>query len=96
MPDASQLRALAVDSQPAVQEREPSFRTLPSIVLTVGGIGRRPEFGPGRQIESRERVCLTLSVDHDVVNGAPLARFISRFRDSVETAALLKDESTTA
>jgi 2-oxoacid dehydrogenases acyltransferase (catalytic domain) len=63
-----------------------------SIVLTVGGIGRRPEIGPGRQIESRERVCLTLSVDHDVVNGAPLARFISRFRDSVETAALLKDE----
>ena len=25
----------------------------------------------------------------DVVNGAPLARFISRFRKSVETASLL-------
>jgi pyruvate/2-oxoglutarate dehydrogenase complex dihydrolipoamide acyltransferase (E2) component len=34
-------------------------------------------------------VCLTLSVDDDVVNGATLARFISRFRKSVESAALL-------
>jgi hypothetical protein len=30
-------------------------------------------------VEPRELVCLTISVDHDVVNGAPLARFISRF-----------------
>jgi 2-oxoacid dehydrogenases acyltransferase (catalytic domain). len=34
-------------------------------------------------------VCLTISVDHDVVNGAPVARFISRLRESIETAALL-------
>jgi pyruvate/2-oxoglutarate dehydrogenase complex dihydrolipoamide acyltransferase (E2) component len=34
-------------------------------------------------------VCLTISVDHDVVNGAPLARFISRFRKTVESATLL-------
>jgi hypothetical protein len=28
-------------------------------------------------------------VDHDVVNGAPLARFIGRLRDSIETGSLL-------
>lgn len=60
-----------------------------SIVLTVGGIGRRPSVDPGGRIEQREMVCLTLSVDHDVVDGAPLARFISRFSGMVESAALL-------
>jgi len=58
-----------------------------SIVLTVGGIARRLATGPGGRIEPRETVCLTLSVDHDVVNGAPLARFISRFRAMVESAS---------
>jgi pyruvate/2-oxoglutarate dehydrogenase complex dihydrolipoamide acyltransferase (E2) component len=60
-----------------------------SICLTVGGIGRRPGLGPTGNVEPRELVCLTISVDHDVVNGAPLARFISRFRKSVESASLL-------
>jgi hypothetical protein len=62
-----------------------------SIVLTVGGIGRRPGMATGGQIEPRELVCMTLSVDHDIVNGAPLARFISRFREMVETASLLEE-----
>ena len=60
-----------------------------SICLTVGGIGRRPGLAPDGNVEPREMVCLTISVDHDVVNGAPLARFISRFRKTVESATLL-------
>jgi hypothetical protein len=62
-----------------------------SICLTVGGVGRRPGLGPDGKIEPRQMVCLTISVDHDVVNGAPLARFISRFRKSVEAASLLAE-----
>ncbi len=65
-----------------------------SIGLTVGGIGRRPGIGTGGKIEPRELVCLTVSVDHDVVNGAPLARFISRFRTLVETAAVLNADAS--
>ena len=61
-----------------------------SICLTVGGVGRRPGLGRGGIVEPREMVCLTISVDHDVVNGAPIARFISRFRNSVESASLLE------
>jgi pyruvate/2-oxoglutarate dehydrogenase complex dihydrolipoamide acyltransferase (E2) component len=61
-----------------------------SVCLTIGGIGRRPGIGPGGAIEPREFVCLTVSVDHDVVNGAPVARFISRLRSSIETASLLE------
>jgi pyruvate/2-oxoglutarate dehydrogenase complex dihydrolipoamide acyltransferase (E2) component len=61
-----------------------------SVCLTVGGIGKRPGIGPNGAIEPREFVCLTVSVDHDVVNGAPLARFISRFRDSIESASMIR------
>ena len=46
--------------------------------------------GPDGRVESREYLSLTVSVDHDVVNGAPVARFISRFRESVESASLLR------
>jgi pyruvate/2-oxoglutarate dehydrogenase complex dihydrolipoamide acyltransferase (E2) component len=60
-----------------------------SICLTVGGVGHKPGLGPDGKVEPREMVCLTVSVDHDVVDGAPLARFISRFRKSVESASLL-------
>jgi pyruvate/2-oxoglutarate dehydrogenase complex dihydrolipoamide acyltransferase (E2) component len=60
-----------------------------SICLTVGGISRKPGLARDGRIEVRDFVCLTVSVDHDVVNGAPLARFMSKFREDVESAALL-------
>ena len=63
-----------------------------SICLTVGGIGRKPGLASDGSVEPREMVSLTISVDHDVVNGAPLARFMSRFREDLESAALLKLE----
>lgn len=63
-----------------------------SICLTGGGVGRKPGLGADGQVEPREMVCLTVSVDHDVVNGAPVARFMSRLREVMETAALLKPE----
>jgi pyruvate/2-oxoglutarate dehydrogenase complex dihydrolipoamide acyltransferase (E2) component len=63
-----------------------------SICLTVGGIGRKPGLTRAGSVEPRDMVSLTISVDHDVVNGAPVARFISRFRDSLESAALLERE----
>jgi pyruvate/2-oxoglutarate dehydrogenase complex dihydrolipoamide acyltransferase (E2) component len=65
-----------------------------SICLTVGGIALRPGIAPDGSIAAREFVCLTLSVDHDVVNGAPLARFLARFRESIEKATVLGDETT--
>jgi len=66
-----------------------------SICLTVGGVGRKPGLGSDGRIEPREVVCLTISVDHDVVNGAPVARFISKLRESVESAALLPEQEAT-
>lgn len=62
------------------------------ICLTVGGLGHRPGIAPDGSISIREFVCLTLSVDHDVVNGAPLARFLAQFREAVESSSVLDAE----
>ena len=43
--------------------------------ITIGGIVERIEDING-VCEKREHLCLTLSVDHDIVDGAPAARFI--------------------
>jgi pyruvate/2-oxoglutarate dehydrogenase complex dihydrolipoamide acyltransferase (E2) component len=53
-----------------------TFLPMHSLGLTVGGIALRPALVKGR-LENRESLCLTISADHDVVDGAPLARFAS-------------------
>jgi pyruvate/2-oxoglutarate dehydrogenase complex dihydrolipoamide acyltransferase (E2) component len=64
--------------------------TVYTLGLTVGGIARKPgvvRAGKGRReerIEVREYLALTLSIDHDVVNGAPAARFAARLKELIE------------
>ncbi len=62
---------------------------LHTLCLTVGGIARRPGLADGR-VEPREVLALTASFDHDVVDGAPAARFASRLRRLVEEAEVLR------
>jgi hypothetical protein len=59
------------------------------VTLTVGGIARRPVLCDGA-LEEREHLCLTLALDHEVVDGAPAARFGTRLRELIETAAGLE------
>lgn len=54
-----------------------------TLQLTLGGIAEKPGVVDG-QIEIREYLSLTISVDHDVVDGAPAARFASRLKERVE------------
>jgi len=56
---------------------------LHTLGLTIGGIARRPAVEDGR-LETREVLAVTVSVDHDIVDGAPAARFVRRFRALVE------------
>jgi pyruvate/2-oxoglutarate dehydrogenase complex dihydrolipoamide acyltransferase (E2) component len=56
-----------------------------TLALTVGGIATRPGFAPGGGIEPRELLSLTVSVDHDVVDGGPAARFIQRLKELLES-----------
>jgi len=58
--------------------------------LTVGGISQKPGVIDGR-IEIREYLNLTLSFDHDIVDGAPAARFTKELVDLIEQASVLED-----
>ena len=62
---------------------------LHTLCLTVAGITRKPGVVDGR-IEPREYLALTASVDHDIVDGAPAARFARRLREIVEHAEVLE------
>ena len=59
--------------------------------LLIGGLSTKPGV-VGEQIAPREFMCLTLSLDHDVIDGAPAARFIKRLTDLIESGAGLHDE----
>lgn len=58
---------------------------LHTLAVTVGGIAEKPGVVDGR-IEIREYLQLTVSVDHDIVDGAPAARFARRLRELIESA----------
>lgn len=66
--------------------------TMPNFTLNigVGGISEKPGMHEG-QIAIREFLDLTVSIDHDVVDGAPAARFIRSFRTRLENADILED-----
>jgi len=58
---------------------------LHTLAIVIGGITRRPILFQGRLVE-REFLQLTISVDHDIVDGAPAARFVSRLRTLLTSA----------
>jgi len=58
------------------------------LALTVGGVETKPWIVDGR-VEPRELLSMTVSFDHDIVDGAPAARFVSTLREMVEDADLL-------
>lgn len=52
--------------------------TAATVTITVGSIVRRPVLRDG-ELDDPEHLCLTLSFNHDIVDGAPAARFMTRF-----------------
>jgi pyruvate/2-oxoglutarate dehydrogenase complex dihydrolipoamide acyltransferase (E2) component len=53
------------------------------LFITLGGIAEKPGVVQG-QVAIREYLSLTLTFDHDVVDGAPAARFASRLKELIE------------
>jgi pyruvate/2-oxoglutarate dehydrogenase complex dihydrolipoamide acyltransferase (E2) component len=43
----------------------------------------------GERVELREVLSLTISLDHDLIDGAPAARFVSHFKEIIESGAVL-------
>lgn len=60
------------------------------LAITLGGIGQRVK-RVDDGLESREILCMTISFDHDVVDGAPAARFASHLTELIESAAGLDE-----
>jgi pyruvate/2-oxoglutarate dehydrogenase complex dihydrolipoamide acyltransferase (E2) component len=60
------------------------------LTVTLGGIAIKPGVVSGK-IEVREFLDVTLSFDHDIIDGAPAARFSQRFRDLVEGSYGLRE-----
>lgn len=62
-----------------------------TVLLTIGSIGNKVVEYEG-QLLAREHLCLTVSFDHDIVDGAPAARFMSRLTEIIKNGELLKTD----
>jgi len=54
-----------------------------AVMLTLGGMAKKPAVVDGR-IEIRDLLCVTVSFDHTITDGAPAARFTSRLKQLIE------------
>jgi pyruvate/2-oxoglutarate dehydrogenase complex dihydrolipoamide acyltransferase (E2) component len=67
----------------------PSLHTLG---IVVGGIAERPALVDGK-VEAHEYLSVTLNFDHDIIDGAPAARFTQQLSDLIESAYGLSDST---
>jgi pyruvate/2-oxoglutarate dehydrogenase complex dihydrolipoamide acyltransferase (E2) component len=59
--------------------------------ITVGGIGQKRESVDAHTV-ARELLSLTVSFDHNLIDGAPAARFTTRLKELIENAHGLADQ----
>ena len=57
-----------------------------TVAVTVGGIINK---------SSKEHLCLTVTFNHDIIDGAPAARFLKRFTELLGSTDLLHDATIT-
>ena len=58
--------------------------------ITLGGIAEKPGV-VGGQVAIREYLCMTLSFNHAIIDGAPAARFTARLKELIESGYGLDD-----
>jgi pyruvate/2-oxoglutarate dehydrogenase complex dihydrolipoamide acyltransferase (E2) component len=61
-----------------------------TLQITLGGIAEKPGY-VNDQIEKRQYLHVTISLDHDIVDGAPAARFIQRLKELIESGSGLDE-----
>jgi len=66
--------------------------TLASLVVVIGGASKRPR-AVADSIEVRDVLDLTITIDHNVVDGAPATRFAADLRRLINTAAVLAPDA---
>lgn len=62
-----------------------------TVAVAVGGIVERPCL-IDEILEAREHLCLTVTFNHEIVDGAPAARFLNSFSTTLSSGELLLDE----
>jgi pyruvate/2-oxoglutarate dehydrogenase complex dihydrolipoamide acyltransferase (E2) component len=63
--------------------------TLMSLQVVVGGVSPRPRAVDG-DVQVRDVLDVTVTIDHNVVDGAPAARFGADLRQLIEQASVLR------
>lgn len=63
-----------------------------TLTIVIGGISQKPVVRQGR-IEIRECLNLTADFDHDLIDGAPAARFIEEFKGLIESGYGIETKS---
>ena len=61
--------------------------------ITLGGISEKPVVIGGR-LETREYLNMTISMDHDIIDGAPATRFASSLKELIESGYGLIDQDS--
>jgi pyruvate/2-oxoglutarate dehydrogenase complex dihydrolipoamide acyltransferase (E2) component len=61
-----------------------------AVLVTVGSIVERVRIADGKP-EAREHLCLTVSFDHAIVDGAPAARFAKRLSEIMSSGEMLRE-----
>ena len=81
--------ASPADVEAAQVSMHPIGRLGSTLDIALGGIAEKPGVVDGR-IEVREYLHVTVCFDHDIVDGAPAARFTARFKELVENGCGLE------
>ena len=62
-----------------------------SLQLTLGGICQKPGV-VAQRIEPRDFLSVTISIDHDLIDGAPAARFTQQLKELIENGYGLNEQ----
>jgi pyruvate/2-oxoglutarate dehydrogenase complex dihydrolipoamide acyltransferase (E2) component len=66
-----------------------------TILFVIGGITKKPGVIQNDTIAIREYLHVTIAVDHDLIDGGPLARFLDRFIELCEKGYGIIDQTGT-
>jgi pyruvate/2-oxoglutarate dehydrogenase complex dihydrolipoamide acyltransferase (E2) component len=61
-----------------------------TLEILLGGIVDRPAVVEGR-LTVQQRLCMTVSADHEILDGAPMARFVQRMNELIESGYGLEE-----
>lgn len=62
-----------------------------TVLITVGSIEKKV-IELDNQFVSREHLCLTVSFDHDIVDGAPASRFMNQLIETIKSGQLIQTD----